>query len=146
LLSGTEQWRSLFWQDDILFCRLEEQTVIMMTWCHRVFLLWQDRSFLFYVMQENKRWLKVRINSLLKVSGKYEKAYFYILWVITKFWMFSDALYPKKFCVSSPVLVSEKRCHKILLCLSDICSLDVKLATSPPCTVYTVQGQIKSLP
>ena len=44
--------------------------------------------------------------------------------------IYSDALYPKKFCVSNPVLVSATGCQKYL---SDICSLDVKLATSPPC-------------
>ena len=118
---------------DILFCRLEEQTVIMMTWCPPVFLWWKDRSFLFYVMQDFNGGWRFQLNHyerFLKNSGKYEKAYFYILWVITKFWIFSDALYPKKFCVSNPVLVSANGCQKYL---SDICSLDVKLATSPPC-------------
>ena len=41
-----------------------------------------------------------------------------------------DALYPKEFCVANPVLVSAKGCQKYL---ADICSLDVKLALSPPC-------------
>ncbi|XP_023347720.1 uncharacterized protein LOC111716482 isoform X6 [Eurytemora carolleeae] len=42
----------------------------------------------------------------------------------------ADALYPKEFCVANPVLVSAKGCQKYL---ADICSLDVKLALSPPC-------------